>query len=118
MGKQYECQLKRKPKPMSPEKYDAYLEKQRLSYANNPERAKHKREIMRRWRAKNTEKVRAYYEKQRLWKAKNPEKAREKMRAYYEKRCEKQRLWKANNPEKANAGGKQRDCGWQRIESI
>ena len=49
MGKQYECQLKRKPKPMSPKK----------RRANN-------QQYGRLWRAENPEKVRAYYEKQRL----------------------------------------------------
>ena len=70
MGKQYECQLKRKRsqwrlwKETNPEKYAAYLEKQRLVYATNPERAKRKRELMRLY-AKNRENQK---EKVRLWR--------------------------------------------------
>ena len=78
------------------EKYDAYLEKQRLLYANNLERAKskreHRNEMRRLWKETNPEKYAADLEKQRLVYATNPERAKRKR--------ERNREWKAKNPEK------------------
>ena len=111
MGKQYECQLKRKRRPMSPEKMTAYLEKQERAkrkrelmrlYANNPERRReHRKESRRLWKETNPEKYDAELEKQRLSYANNPERAkrkREMMRLWHAKNG---KAYMAKNPEKA-----------------
>ena len=115
MGKQYECQLKRKREDnkemvefSESKRRKDNKEKCRLRRAKNPEKVK---QYERLWRARNPEKVRDDKEKKRLWMAKNPEKAKLKSARYYA-----QARWRANNTEKAKRKIEESKGGGQRIQ--